>query len=295
MTDSYITAKIRRVKQDHRYTEPLLFQRLPMPDPEEPEMGPAPAAAAPQASTSQESSSSLPQPAGPSPEEEAVDSAGQKVLSATYVSFTDIDGEQPPYNESLESVDLDFNRNYGYDNMAGIIRVIDYGAMNGAWAPLVTQQRGSCLFHAVRRSIQCPKEFTNMHLGRMLVNFICDRVDELFPMLKVAISGNYGHLRLTPDEYNRKKADGTITDQEKEEYEEPGPFSIASYLESLLKPSFYGEEICLRIISMLFKIRISVLNGDTLVAIKVRHTNVALKADLVLVHVKGCHYIPLGM
>ena len=154
MTDSYITAKIRRVKQDPRYTVPLLLQRLPMPDPEEPEMGPAPAAAAPQASTSQESLSSLPQPAGPSPEEEAVDSAGQKVLSATYVSSSDVDGEQPPYNESLESVDLDFNRKYGYDNMAGIIRVIDYGAMNGGWAPLVTQQRGSCLFHAVRRSIQ---------------------------------------------------------------------------------------------------------------------------------------------
>ena len=129
----------------------------------------------------------------------------------------------------------------------------------------------------------------------MIVNFICDRVDKLFPMLKVAISGNYGHLRLTPDEYNRKSAEGTIIDQEKEEYEEPGPFSIASYLEALLKPSFYGEELCLRITSMLFKIRISVLDGDSLLAIKIRHTNVALKADLVLVLIKRCHYIPLGM
>ena len=295
MTDSYIAAKIRRVKQDPRYTELLQLQRLPMPEPEEPGMGPAAAAADPQASTSQESSSSLPQSSSPSPEEEAIDSAGQKVLSATYICSAAVDGKQPPYNKSLESVDLDFNRNYGYDNMVGIIRIIDYGALNGGWAPLVTQQRGSCLFHAVRRSIQCPKEFTNMHLRRMIVNFICDRVDELFPMLKVAISGNYGHLRLTLDEYNRKLAEGTITDQEKEEYEEPGPFSIASYLEVLLKPSFYGEELCLRIISMLFKIRISVLDGDSVLAIKVRHTNVALKADLVLVHVKRCHYIPLGM
>ena len=295
MTDSYIAAKIVRVKQDPRYTELLQLQRLPMPEPEELGMGPAPAAADPQASTSQESSSSLPQSSGPSPKEEAIDSAGQKVLSATYICSAEVDGEQPPYNKSLESVDLDFNRNYGYGNMAGIIRIIDYGALNRGWAPLVTQQRGSCLFHAVRRSIQCPKEFTNMYLRRMIVNFICDRVDELFPMLKVAISGNYGHLRLTPDEYNRKLAEGTITDQEKEEYEEPGPFSLASYLEALLKPSFYSEELCLRIISMLFKIRISVLDGDSLLAIKVRHTNVALKADLVLVHVKRCHYIPLGM
>ena len=266
MMDSYITAKIRRLKQDPRYVELLLLQRLPMPDPEEPEMGPAPAAAAAQASTNQESPSSLPQSVGPGPEEEAIDSAGQKVLYATYICSAEVDGEQPPYNKSLESADLDFNRNYGCDNMAGIIRMIDYGAMNGGCAPLVTQQRGSCLFHAVRRSIQCPKEFTNMHLRRMIVNFICDRVDELFPMLKVAISGNYGHLRLTPDEYYRKMAEVTITDQEKEEYEEPGPFSIASYLEALLKPTFYGEELYLRIISMLFKIRISVLDGDSLLA-----------------------------
>ena len=133
-----------------------------------------------------------------------------------------------------------------------------------------------------------------MHLRRMIVNFICNRMDELFPMLKVAISGNYRHLRLSQEEYNRKIADGTITDLEREEYEEPGPFSIASYLEAL-KPNFYGEEICLRIISMLFKIRISMLDGDTLFAIKVRHTNVALKADLLLVHVGRCHYILLGM
>ena len=241
MTDSYIAAKIRRVKQDPRYTELLQLQRLPMPEPEELGMGPASAAADPQASTSQESSSSLPQSSGPSPKEEAIDIAGQKVLSATYICYAEVDGKQPPYNKSLESIDLDFNRYYGYDNMAGIIRIIDNGALNGGWAPLVTQQRGSCLFHAVRRCIQCPKEFANMHLRRMIVNFICDRVDELFSMLKVAISGNYGHLRLTLDKYNKKLAEGTITDQEKVEYEEPGSFSIASYLEALLKPSFYSD------------------------------------------------------
>ena len=274
---------------DPRYTVLLQLQGLS----EQPDRGADPAAeAAPQPSTSQESA---PLPSQPTTsEEEAVDSAGEKVLSATYVSSAEIDGDHPPYNESLETVDLDFNRNYGYDNMAGIIRVIDYGALNGGWAPLVTQQRGSCLFHAVRRSIQCPKEFTNMHLRRMIVNFLCNRVDELFPMLKVAISGNYAHLRLSQEEYNRKMADGTITDLEKEEYEEPGLFSIAYYLEDPLKPNFYGEEICLRIISMLFRIRISVLDGDILLAIKVRHTSVALKADQILVHVR-CHYILLGM
>ena len=206
---------------------PLQLQRhqksAPEEQPEQPGTGgdpdPATAEAAPQPSTSQGTLPPPPQPAGPSPEEEAINSAGEKVLTATYVSSTEVDGKRPPYNKSWETVDLDFNRNYGYENMAGIIRIIDYGALNGGWAPLVTQQRGSCLFHAVRRSIQRPKEFTNMHLRRMIVSFICDRVDELFPMLQVAISGNYGHLRLTQDEYKRKMDEGTITDQEKEEYE----------------------------------------------------------------------------
>ena len=149
MSDSYIAAKIRRVKLDPRYTEVLQLQRLSLPEPEELEMDSATTPTDPQASTSQESSSLVPQSSSPTPEEKAIDSAGQKVLSATYTSSAEVDGKQPPYNKNLESVNLDFNRNYGYNNMAGIIRVIDYGALNGGWAPLVTQQRGSCLFHAV--------------------------------------------------------------------------------------------------------------------------------------------------
>ena len=93
MTDSYIAAKIRRVKLDPRYTEILQLQRLPIPEPEELEMDPAPATTDPQASTSQESSSFLPQSSSSSPEEEAIDSAGQKVLSATYTCSAEVDGK----------------------------------------------------------------------------------------------------------------------------------------------------------------------------------------------------------
>ena len=96
MTDSYIAAKIRRLKLDPRYTEVLQLQRLPLPEPEELEMDPAPTTADPQASISQESSSLAPQSSSPTLEEEAIDSAGQKVLSATYTSSAEVDGKQPP-------------------------------------------------------------------------------------------------------------------------------------------------------------------------------------------------------
>ena len=194
----------------------------------------------------------------------------------------------------LRGVDIEFNQKYGFQTMEGIIRLIDYGSNNGGFVPLPTQQHGACLFHAFRRCIACPREFTNSHLRCMLVSFICNWVDELFPMLETSISGNYGHIRLSPEEYRRKEASGLLTDLERQEYKEPGPFSITGYCEALLKPDFYGEELCLSLLSMLFKVRITVLDGDSLIGIRVRHQNAALNADVILVHVSRCHYIAMG-
>ena len=178
--------------------------------------------------------------------------------------------------------------------MEGIICLIDYGSNNGGFVPLPTQQHRACLFHAFRRCITCPREFTNSHLRHMLVSFICKRADEFYPMLECSISGNHGHIRLSPEEYRRKESSGQLTDLEKQEYKEPGPFSITSYCEALLKPDFYGEELCLMLLSMLFKVRITVLDGDSLIGIRVRHQNAALNADIILVHVSWCHYIAMG-
>ena len=55
MSDSYIAAKIRRVKLDPRYTEFLQLKRLLLPESEELEMDPALTSTDLQASTSQES------------------------------------------------------------------------------------------------------------------------------------------------------------------------------------------------------------------------------------------------
>ena len=128
----------------------------------------------------------------------------------------------------------------------------------------------------------------------MLVSFICNRAEELYPMLVCSISGNYGDIRLTAEEYKRKPDRNQLSDKERQEYNEPGPFSIVPYCEALLKPNFYGEELCLRLLSMLFKVRITVLDGDSLTGIKVRHQNTALNADAIQVHVSRCHFIALG-
>ena len=235
--------------------------------------------------------------AGISEEDRARDRVGQKVLDRTLSHCSEVQGSIPPHNDSLRAVDLPFNREFGYSNMEGIIRLLDYGEQQGGFVPLTSQLKGSCLFSSFRKSIICPFEFTNTHLRRMLVMFICEHLDSLYPMLRLSISGNYGHITVHATEYNRLKGlahPTAIQRQQIEEYEEPGPFSIITYMENLLRPSFYGEEICLRLLSMIFQVRLTVLDSTSFIAIKIRHENRPLNADVILVHVDRCHYIPLG-
>ena len=155
--------------------------------------------------------------------------------------------------------------------------------------------REGCLFHAIHKSIKCPREFSNTHLRCMLVLFMVENFEVLWPLLHICVLNNFGHLRLSEEEFQAKVADGTITDAEREAYSEPGPFSVYGYLRNLPKPSFYGDELCLLIINMVWKVRITVLHAKTLVAIKFRHMNVSMKANIILVHCSGSYYIPLGI
>ena len=128
----------------------------------------------------------------------------------------------------------------------------------------------------------------------MIVSFISSRAEELYPMLVCSISGNYGHIRLSAEEYKKKQDGNQLTEQERQEFHEPGPFSIVTHYEALLKPNFCGEELRLRLLSMMFIIQITVLDGDSLIGIRVRHQNTALNVGATLVHVSRCHYITLG-
>ena len=66
-----------------------------------------------------------------------------------------------------------------------------------------------------------------------------------------------------------------------------------SYLKAMLKGDFCAEQITLIVISM-WQVRVTVLNGETLHQIKIRHGNKIEKVDLAVVHYFENHYIPLG-
>ena len=139
-----------------------------------------------------------------------------------------------------------------------------------------------------------PLEWSNTHLRCQVVAHIVRHVQFLFPLIAVHIQGNYGHLRISETEYNDKMDDSTTIQQEREDYEAPGPFSLVTYLQAMLKGDFYADEITLIVISMMWQVRVTVLNGETLHQIKIRHGNKTENVDLAVAHCSWNHYIPLG-
>ena len=231
---------------------------------------------------------------------EALRRSGREFLKNCLIPSKEIDGKKPTRQQResyarMMDTDVDANRIYGLGSQGHLFQLLEYGQMNGGFIPRVTQMRGACMFHAIRKGMECPREFTNTHLRRMVVLFIIENFDMLWPLLHVSVFSNFGHIRMPEEEFQQRLADGTLSDHDRAIHDEPGPFSVHGYLDQLLKPGFYRDKLCLLIISMMWKVRITILHAETLRAIKVRHMNVALKADFVLVHCSGSHYICLGI
>ena len=140
-------------------------------------------------------------------------------------------------------MDIDANEIYGLSNMEDLKRIMLYTKQFCKLAPKAVQARGACMMASVRRCAAIPYEYTNSHLRRQIVLFVCNLVEYLYPMLHVHIKGNYGHARLPKTQYKKKERAGTLTPEEKRDFNEPGPFSLVTYLEAFLDKGFYGDEI----------------------------------------------------
>ena len=85
----------------------------------------------------------------------------------------------------------------------------------------------------------------------------------LFPILKASIATIYGFPRMSEEDYLQKYNDGTLTQNEADDHNTPGPFSYFGYMQALLKEGFWGDELCLALISMMWQISTTVLKGET--------------------------------
>ena len=149
------------------------------------------------------------------------------------------------------------------------------------------EANGNCLFSSVHHAVDCPLKYQTIHLKRQLVMMMANHHAFLFPILKASIATTYGFPRMSEDDYLCKYEDGTLTQNEVDDHNTPGPFSYLGYMQALLKEGFWGDELCLALISMMWQISITVVKGKTFHQIKFRLSESLKNTDLVLVHCQG--------
>ena len=118
------------------------------------------------------------------PEVEALRGSWREFLKNCLLPNKDIDGKKPSKQQrdayaKMMEIDVDANRIYGLSSQGHLFLLLKYGQMNGGFIPRVTQMRGSCMFHTLRKGMECPREFTNIHLRRMIVLFIIENFEML--------------------------------------------------------------------------------------------------------------------
>ncbi len=88
----------------------------------------------------------------------------------------------------------------------------------------------------------------------------------------------------TEEEHDARKRHGRMRP--------PGPYSLWSYLKTMLRPTVWGDANIIAAVSRLFALRISVINaneGDCSVT-SICHSHPLLKTDIVLIFNGGSHY-----
>jgi hypothetical protein len=136
------------------------------------------------------------------------------------------------------------------------------------------------MYAALRQQIDIPAEWQNQHFRRQLVSYLVDNARELEPLLRDGLAGIYG-LR----EEDRGAAG-----------QHSGPFSYKKYCSYMARVSSWGDELTLRLISMMWNLRITVITVNKAVShLKIRHNEEDLdKVDLLLLYNGSTHYSKIG-
>ena len=81
---------------------------------------------------------------------------------------------------------------------------------------------------------------------------------------------------------------------EKHDYEtdHPGPFTFKEYLKALLQHDFWGDEIVLTMISLMWNVTITVVVGEKREQLLIKHKSSLKNADIVVVYCGDIHYSP---
>ena len=116
------------------------------------------------------------------------------VLAAAQKEKTSVEGVEPPKFKKLRKC-----------NMEQYTRLTLHLQEDGDFKPVPVNNRGDCLFASIRRCIDTPAEYTNTHFRRQMVMCLIEHKDFFWSLLKEHLRGNYGHVRLFKEDYERKQ------------------------------------------------------------------------------------------
>ena len=134
------------------------------------------------------------------------------------------------------------------------------------------EANGSCLFSSVRHAVDCSLEYQTIHLKQQLVMMMANHHTFLYLIVKASITTTYGFPRMSDKDYQKKYKDGTLTQMVADDHNTPGPFSYLGYMQALQEDGFWGDKLCLALISMMWQISITVIKAETFHQIKFRHS-----------------------
>ena len=211
-------------------------------------------------------------------------------LGSKVQSFTPQGKAPPDFNELKGQSSLGISRLSARKEA----RLHAFLKANGGFALRHTQDLGNCLYAAVLRGTDCKREFTTMHLRRMLVWMVSQYPSFFSRYLSRPLGLVYGQDRLSKKELAKREKEGTISAKDLHDEKLPGPLSLYQFMKLVATDGVWGDENILHIISCLWQISITILDADTLGEIRIRHNMRIARVDLVVVFVGGDHYLGCG-
>ena len=203
------------------------------------------------------------------------------------------EGDIPPKISQDRNISTHMSLVLGLQDQDTYNRLIRYLQGHEQLDPIPVEAVGNCMFSSIRRAIDVPLEYQNIHLRRQIVMTLANHCNFFLHLLRNSIIATYGHPRMEEGEFIQRHTAGELTQQQIDDQECPGPYSFYGYLVALLRDGFWGDEIVLTAISMMFQCGITVLNADNFLQTKIWHNTLLKDADIVLVHCQGRHCVPV--
>ena len=263
MSKGFILAEIDKLKQFSEYC--LITEEEPQPELQE-------------------------RPAKRSKKETAKAKPKPKAALEKYIHEEEQEVDESPY-DALIGKGIAVAQDYNLADLSQLSKLTDHLSNHGGWELFLTPKDGQCMFSSIRKGMAAPEEYRSNHLRHQIVYFITQNHGFCFTVLKTLILAEYGHLRLSQEDFVRKMMDDTITEEEEERQKKPGPFSFVTYLQALLESTFWGDHGVICMVSMMWQVPITLLTAETLKLDKVRHGRPLEKTELLLIRAGHNHYL----